>query len=52
MYQKILSRGKFLAIYYFVNFNLIVSKVNFFSWWVAGSSGRLFVAGHLVTFPT
>ena len=30
MYQKTLSRGKFLAKYHFVNFNLIVSKVNFF----------------------
>ena len=33
MYQKTLSRGKFLAKYYLVNFNLIVSKVNFFTWW-------------------
>ena len=45
MYQKTLSRGKFLAKYHFVNFNLIVSKV---SWWGAGSSERLFEVGHLI----
>ena len=52
MYQKTLSRGKFLAKYYLVNFSLVVSKVNFFSWWGAGSNGRLFEAGHLLTLPT
>ena len=56
IYQKTLSRGKFLAKYYLVNFN--VSKVNFFSWWGGGGggggggSGRLFEAGHSLTFPT
>ena len=48
MYQKTLSRGEFLAKYHFVNFNLIVSKVNFYSWWGAGSSGRLFEVVHLI----
>ena len=50
MYQKTLSRGKFLAKYYFVNFNLIVTKVNFFSWWEGGDHWALIRGWALINY--
>ena len=50
MYQKTLSRGKFLAKHYLVNFNLIVSKVNFFSWWEGGHQWALIRGSALINF--
>ena len=50
MYQKTLSRGKFLAKYDFVNFNLIVSKVNFFFLVAGGEQWALIRAWALIYF--